>query len=638
MLRRLPASQTRHVAEMDHNEARALLLTSARLNISLEDYQEQGLAIIEELGCLALAIDQAGAYIASGECRLDDFLDVFNAHRQHLLQNDAYKGASESNRAVYATWDLSYTAIHRQANAAVNGALCQGPKAALQILRVFPFFHNEGIMEDIFRFAAENSQSQSEAECEVDDRFPSALLQLRPDGRWENQSFRQGIQTLLSFSLAGRESSQQRFFMHRLVHLWAYDRLTAAKKDRFCDQARDVLKRSITWRFESSDYTFRRDLLPHIANFQRQSSLSSVKPKEEGMTDFALIFSEAGRWKEAEELEVQVMETRKRVLGEEHPDTLTSIDSLASTYRNQGRWKEAEELEVQVMETRKRVLGEEHPDTLTSIGSLASTFWCQGRWKEAEELQVQVIETSKRVLGQEHPDTLTSIGRLASTFWCQGRWKEAEELEVQVMETRKKVLGQEHPDTLTSIDSLALTYGNQGRWKEAEELEVQVMETRKRVLGEEHPDTLTSIGSLASRFWSQGRWKEAEELQVQVIETRKRVLGQEHPDTLTSIGSLASRFWSQGRWKEAEELQVQVIETSKRVLGQEYPDTLTLNSIANLAFTLKSQIRYKEAISLMENCFELRKRILGPKHLGTEFSLRTLYKWKSEADKHKHLH
>jgi Tetratricopeptide repeat len=50
------------------------------------------------------------------------------------------------------------------------------------------------------------------------------------------------------------------------------------------------------------------------------------------------------------------------MLGEEHPDTLASMANLASTYRNQGRWKEAKELEVQVIETRKRVLGEEHPD------------------------------------------------------------------------------------------------------------------------------------------------------------------------------------------------------------------------------------------------------------------------------------
>jgi hypothetical protein len=39
-------------------------------------------------------------------------------------------------------------------------------------------------------------------------------------------------------------------------------------------------------------------------------------------------------------------------IGEEHP-TLTSMANLTSTYRNQGRWKEVEELEVQVMETRR---------------------------------------------------------------------------------------------------------------------------------------------------------------------------------------------------------------------------------------------------------------------------------------------
>jgi hypothetical protein len=86
-----------------------------------------------------------------------------------------------------------------------------------------------------------------------------------------------------------------------------------------------------------------------------------------------------------------VIETRKRVLGAEHPNTLTSMSNLASTFSNQGRWKEAEELEVQVIDTRKRVLGAEHPDTLTSMSNLASTFRNQGRWKEAEELEVQVM-------------------------------------------------------------------------------------------------------------------------------------------------------------------------------------------------------------------------------------------------------
>ena len=52
------------------------------------------------------------------------------------------------------------------------------------------------------------------------------------------------------------------------------------------------------------------------------------------------------------------MEVRRKVFGEGHPDTLTSKSNLASIYLGQGRLKEADELEVQVVETKKRVLGQ----------------------------------------------------------------------------------------------------------------------------------------------------------------------------------------------------------------------------------------------------------------------------------------
>ncbi|KAF6803318.1 Kinesin light chain 5, partial [Colletotrichum plurivorum] len=106
-----------------------------------------------------------------------------------------------------------------------------------------------------------------------------------------------------------------------------------------------------------------------------------------------------GNYSRAEALVQDAVRIRRERLGEEHPDTLTSMANLASTYRNQGRWKEAEELDVRVMETSLRVLGEEHPSTLTSMANLAATYRNQGRWKEAEELGVRVMETRKRVLG-----------------------------------------------------------------------------------------------------------------------------------------------------------------------------------------------------------------------------------------------
>ena len=50
-----------------------------------------------------------------------------------------------------------------------------------------------------------------------------------------------------------------------------------------------------------------------------------------------------------EDLEVHVMEMRKKLLGAEHPNTLSSMANLAGTYRNQRRWNDAEQLEVQII-------------------------------------------------------------------------------------------------------------------------------------------------------------------------------------------------------------------------------------------------------------------------------------------------
>ena len=50
------------------------------------------------------------------------------------------------------------------------------------------------------------------------------------------------------------------------------------------------------------------------------------------------------------------------------------MESLVSTFSNQGRWTEAEELEVQVLELRKSTLEPEHPDTLISMGNLRVVF------------------------------------------------------------------------------------------------------------------------------------------------------------------------------------------------------------------------------------------------------------------------
>ena len=75
------------------------------------------------------------------------------------------------------------------------------------------------------------------------------------------------------------------------------------------------------------------------------------------------------------------MDMMQKLVGKEHPDTLISIGSLASTYREQGRWNEAEQLEVQVMNIRKKLLDEEHPKNSHKHGKSSIQIQKSGKVK-----------------------------------------------------------------------------------------------------------------------------------------------------------------------------------------------------------------------------------------------------------------
>ena len=209
----------------------------------------------------------------------------------------------------------------------------------------------------------------------------------------------------------------------------------------------------------------------------------------------AILRSAQGDLAGARRLREQVLEARRRVLGEQHLDTLWAMGNLAATLKQQGDLAGARRLEEQVLEARRRVLSEEHPDTLKAMSNLAGTLWRQGDLAGARHLMERVLEVMQRVLGEEHQDTLTAMGNLANTLRQQGDLVGARQLEEQVLEARRRVLGEEHPDTLRVMNNLAITLWQQGDLAGARLME-QVLEARQRVLGEEHPDTLRTMEAL----------------------------------------------------------------------------------------------------------------------------------------------
>src|SRR5579862_1180890 len=171
-----------------------------------------------------------------------------------------------------------------------------------------------------------------------------------------------------------------------------------------------------------------------------------------------LAYYDISLYPDAEPQLQRAADIRKRVLGAEHPDTLTSLHELAVLYNYQGRYAPAETLFKQVLEDRRRILGRYHKDTLAVMSDLGLAIAYQGDDVRAEAIFASVLQANRRVLGEHHPNTLSVMDNLASVDMRLGKYAASEELLQKEVELSRRVLGPEHPDAINGMHNLATVY------------------------------------------------------------------------------------------------------------------------------------------------------------------------------------
>src|SRR5579859_7122383 len=567
----------------------SVALLSALSNIPVRpgsEEEKQAHKIATELGYLPLAIDLAAAYIREIVGSFSEYQRPYKRnHKQlHVWVPD---GNRQYSNSIATAWSLSFDLIQKDEN-------------ATYILGLFSALNPDKILIE-FLIRGLTALINDSGNIVTDEHSCSRIGEI------------------LSHQMGPTDQSLS---IHRLVQTVIRDKMS---KGQLTFTYTAVVKLCL----EGFPGTTTNESRPLCRKYENQVvepllRINTMHSKE--LADIKQIvgnfLKSDGKYSDSEALLRQALEIRVITSGEEHPDTLTTMHTLASIYWQQGKSAKAETLGEEVLEKTRRILGEEHPDMLTSMHNLASTYWQQGKSAKAATLQEEVLEKSRRILGEEHPDTLVTMHALASTYWQQGKSAKAATLDQEVLEKRKRILGEVHPDTLTTMHNLAMTYWQQRKSAKAATLQEEVLEKRKRILGEEHPDTLVTMHNLATTYWQQGESAKAETLQEEVLEKSRRILGEEHPDTLTTMHALTLTYWQQGESAKAETLQEEVLEKRRRILGEEHPDMLA--TMHNLASTYWQQGKSAKAETLEEEVLEKRKRILGEEHPGTLTAMHAL--------------
>ena len=118
---------------------------------------------------------------------------------------------------------------------------------------------------------------------------------------------------------------------------------------------------------------------------------------------------------------------RRRVLGEEHPDTLDSMNNLALSTRSKASMRRPSHCSPGPG-GRRRVLGEEHPETLTTMNNLAELYVNQGKYAQAEPLYTKVLEVRRPRARRGASRHVDQHGQPGMLYRKQGKYAEAEPL------------------------------------------------------------------------------------------------------------------------------------------------------------------------------------------------------------------
>ncbi|KUJ24020.1 uncharacterized protein LY89DRAFT_604339, partial [Mollisia scopiformis] len=305
-----------------------------------DDGGDDATKLAAALEYMPLAIVQAAAYISQRVPRyslqqyLQDFRKSDRKKTSLLIPEGDHEGEQlrrdwEAENSILITWQISFDHIREKR-----------PSAA-DLLSLMSFFDRQGIPEALLRNQDERRNSQQDQKESNDDNDTSQSS--LSDG------FEEDVLALRNYSFISVNTDGTTFAMHGLVQLATRDWLKSHKQQ---ERWKQQFIRNLDVQLPTGEH---ENWVTCQALFPHAQSAAQQQPKEQdSLAEWASILYKAawyawrmGKGVEAEEMSVQAMKVRKRILGQDHNDTLSSMAMVGLAYELKGRWDAAEELFVQ---------------------------------------------------------------------------------------------------------------------------------------------------------------------------------------------------------------------------------------------------------------------------------------------------
>lgn len=564
------------VSRMTANEARHLL-SIARDEPAIKEDTDVNI-LLEELGCLPLALWQSGAYMRTTSTSIKEYLSLLThgKHRWDVLNQtrpDRHRKPDAPN-SVLEAWRISTQRVREES------------VVAYRILHVLAYMDGKAVPHEILVAASGNAEQDQTGQEQDFPEITQAIARLR------DYSFAEMHLT---------DDGRRNYEIHALIQeALRYGLHTSFSLDS--EEPRQPSDDQTSARNLEGEVFFSGTAVQVVNRLFPLSLASSSKPET---------------WPECERYLTHAirMEAWAEICGQ--PVELSVLLGRVSRYlRDRGRWREIESVNQKAFEVTRLAFGEEHPETLDALARIGNHCTALTQYQKSEEIMDKVLATQRGVLGEKDMRTISTMLSFAHIYYARGKFDQSNIMGLKALALRREALGDRHPDTLAAMRTLGGSYVYQRRYAEGEKVLTKAMDLQREVLGWKHPQVLESSMYLGQIFHETRRFDEAEKIFREVLDLRREILGDKHPYTLANMTCLAGTYRCKGRLRDAEKLLVGALGSQKEVHGERYPDTL--DTIEELAWIWKAQGRRLEALSLMKECLEGRIAVLGLHHVETE--------------------
>lgn len=428
---------------LDPDPARDFLLerTDGKRSTAADD-PDHAETLAEELGYLALALEQAAAYIRRRAMSFAEYLALWQAADQKVLQwHDAR--TMQYERPLATTWQTSIEALPPTARALLDLLAWLAPEP----LPRFLFDHTsapEGT-EHLFE-GGEHPREILGRLCGEPDADPlegppwppcatSSLLQPAKEGDFPSEG---QVHRVLALITRERQSGEARAAALK-VALALVD--AAAVGD-----PQDV-----------RSWPVREPLEAHVRLLVDHAELGAIPaPTTTLLNDLGMLLHAKAQHIDAEFLYRRALAIDEASYGPEHPNVSRDLSNFAQLLLSTNRREEAEPLMRRALAIDEAIYGPEHPRVALVLNNLAQVLRNTNRWAEAETSMRRAVEIFEASLGPEHPDVAVALNNLAKLCGETNRLVDAEalmnrELVILLKFTRKT--GHRHPRLQKAFDN-----------------------------------------------------------------------------------------------------------------------------------------------------------------------------------------